>query len=241
MAAEILLNPGLYVGGARVSSAFNKAMIDGDAALVEMTGFGSTSRKFLKTVLSALASATGFYDPVVEAVLDTEWRSAAGHVFTALKEDNPGMPAWLMLNNLQSVGRGGVIDGASTMLWSAQANGAPAVCRGKSSLRNDALAATGAGTAVQLGATLATENIYAHLHVFSVSVGGTPQVTVKIQSDNASNFPSPTDIGTFVLASAVGAQRIVIPGPFTDDWYRAFATINSAGTFGLMVALSRRP
>jgi hypothetical protein len=241
MAAEVLLNAGIYVGGARVSYAFNAAKVDGDAAMIDQTGFGSGQRVFQKGIFSGMFSASGFYDAAVASALDDEWRSGNGDVFTMLENDNPGKVAFLMNQFTSRLSRGGTIAGQSTMTMEGASAVSPAVVRGKCSMRNDALVASGNGTPVQLGAVLANQSIYANLHVFSVSVGGTPSITAKIQSDNAIGFPSPTDIGSFAPATVVGAQRLVIPGAITDDWFRAVVTVNSAGTFGVMVSIGRYP
>ncbi len=88
------------------------------------------------------------------------------------------------------------------------------------------LTATGASTPQQLGAILAGESVYAALHVLSVSPGAT--LDAIVQSDNAVGFPSPTLRGTFPHMTAPGSAYLVIPGPVTDDWWRAAWTITGA-------------
>lgn len=84
---------------------------------------------------------------------------------------------------------------------------------------------TGTGTSVQLGAVPSDKCLYVCLHVLGAS-GTTPSLTVKMQSDNATGFPSATDQGTFTAATTYGGQTMKIAGPITDDWWRVAYTIS---------------
>ncbi len=86
------------------------------------------------------------------------------------------------------------------------------------------VSATGTGTGFQLGSVTASQRVYAALHVLSVA-GTTPSITVKIQSDNNSNFNSPTDVITFNAVTAHGGQFSSAAGSITDDWWRASWTV----------------
>jgi len=98
--------------------------------------------------------------------------------------------------------------------------------------------ATATGTAYQLGAVVSgTNKIVAKLHVFSVT-GGSGSVTVTIESDNASNFPTPITRGTFTAvatAAGVGRQVVEITTTITDDWWRAVATWTAGTDYSLAV------
>lgn len=98
--------------------------------------------------------------------------------------------------------------------------------------------ATATGTAYQLGAVVSgTNKVVAKLHVFSVT-GGSGSVTVTIESDNASNFPSPVTRGTFTAvatAAGVGRQVVEITSTITDDWWRAVATWTAGTNYSLAV------
>lgn len=83
---------------------------------------------------------------------------------------------------------------------------------------------TGNGTGLQLGAVLASQRLYANLHVLSVS-GTTPSLTVKVQSSVDNTFASPTDRITFTAATALSAQASSLLGAVTDTWFRATWTI----------------
>ena len=96
--------------------------------------------------------------------------------------------------------------------------------------------ATGNGTAVQVGAVASGRQMYAALHVLSVSGTATPTLTVKVQSDTV-GFGSATDQITFTAATAVGGQISRVAGPITDDYWRASWTISGTNPSFLFVVV----
>lgn len=86
------------------------------------------------------------------------------------------------------------------------------------------VSATGEGTGFQIGSVTASQRVYAALHVLSVA-GTTPSITVKIQSDNNSNFNTPTDRITFDAVTSHSGQFSSAVGSITDDWWRAVWTV----------------
>ena len=84
---------------------------------------------------------------------------------------------------------------------------------------------TFSSTGTQLGATSATQSLYAALHVTSFG-GTTPTLDVIVESDDNSGFTTPTTQLTFTqVTEAVSAQWLEDVGPVTDDWWRITATI----------------
>lgn len=120
--------------------------------------------------------------------------------------------------------------------WTVDVMGTGALVRGKS-LHNytTARTATGSGTSVQNVAVSSTQALYCALHVLSVSGTATPTLTVRVQSDNATGFPSPATVQTFTAATAVGNQFARVAGPITDDWFRADWTISGTNPSFLFV------
>jgi hypothetical protein len=100
--------------------------------------------------------------------------------------------------------------------------GAPLVSRTTAGLTGTAIAMTGPS---------ATQSMYACLHV--TAAAGT-NLVVKVQSDDAIGFPSPTDRITFSTMSAVGSQWSSVAGNLsTETHWRVVITIAS-GTFTAM-------
>jgi hypothetical protein len=100
-----------------------------------------------------------------------------------------------------------------------------------------ARATTGNGTSQQIGAVSTGFAMYVGLHVLSVA-DAAATLTVKVQSDNATGFPSPTDQATFTAASAIGGQTARILGPITDDWWRVTWTIAGGSSPSFLFAVS---
>lgn len=89
--------------------------------------------------------------------------------------------------------------------------------------------ATATTTALQLGAIGANQRVYAALHVLSVGGTAGPSLTVTVQGDTASTFPSPTTFATGAAITAPGSQFLVGPGGGSaDSWFRLSLVI--AGT-----------
>jgi hypothetical protein len=111
--------------------------------------------------------------------------------------------------------------------WSADARGTWPLVRGVSAHPSGTpRTATGVGTSLQLGALAEGQNMYANLHVLSVSGTAAPTLTMTVHSDNATGFPSTTLRGSFAAKTAVGGESIRIAGPITDDWWRLSWTIS---------------
>ena len=108
--------------------------------------------------------------------------------------------------------------------------------RGQVAAAKQSVAATGAlGSPVQLGAVSSTQKVYAIVHIF-----GTPgtTITVKVQSDNASNFPSAADVATIgPLTTAGGTWMTPVAGVIADDWFR-FNVSAITGTFTVAGAIA---
>src|SRR6266581_1213692 len=85
---------------------------------------------------------------------------------------------------------------------------------------------TGTGTAVPLGAVLASQRMYANLHVLSIAGTATPTITVTVQSNVDNTFGAPTTRISFGAATTLQGQAGSAVGPITDTWYRAIWTIS---------------
>jgi len=104
------------------------------------------------------------------------------------------------------------------------------VVRG-SKLATGLKSATASGTAYELGVVSALQNLYGILHVTTATGQGDQTLIVKIQSDTAENFPSPTDRITFTtVTTAVTAQWATpVAGEITDTWWRTVYTMTGTG------------
>lgn len=230
MGKFVLLNARLFVGTADLTSVNNQLEVNAEIEEKETTAFapsGGVWKEVLAGVRSTSISGAGQWEAGDAGKVDDESFADLGSIVPV------------------TIGPGGAADGALTYLtgalrtqyalggavgdvapWSAQLSGNWPLVRGVvGHPPGTARTSTGTGTAFQLGAVSATQQLYASLHVLSVS-GTTPSITVKVQSDNDQAFPSATDRITFTAATDRSGQLLRTAGAITDDWFRVSYTIS---------------
>lgn len=90
---------------------------------------------------------------------------------------------------------------------------------------------TGNGTIFQLGPVAAGQRFYYAAHIVGVA-GGSPTLTLDIQSAAAGGFGSPTTRYTSGVFGAAGWDWAVVSGPITDAFWRVqFAIGGSSPAF----------
>lgn len=232
MTKQILKNCRIFAGGVDLTSNANQVELKVAAEAKKTTSFGSGGwEESLIGLYEADISAGGqweagdmtkvddaLFDQLGDGVL-APWSILPGD--TAVAGDlayvsNELLSSYTLLDAVGEVAP-----------WKADAKGTGAVVRGALlHPPGTARTTTGSGTAIQVGALSATQALYVGFHVLSVS-GGTPSMTVKIQSDNAVGFPSSADQATFSAANTSGTFQVAkINGAVTDDWWRAQWTIS---------------
>ncbi len=244
MSKIVLTNVRAFAGAVDLTGVTNKVELDPKVAAVDVTNFGSAGwTELLGGLAETDIVAAGF------------WESGADVSYV-----DPGSFAALGAVGPWSVAPAGAADGALAYLTNAltatykpiqggvgDAAGFEATAKGSTKLARGLVAhppgtartASGTGSSFQVGALSATQSLYVNLHVLSVS-GTTPSLTVRIESDNATGFPSATTVGTFTAATAVGGQHMRIAGAVTDDWFRAAWTISgTTPSFLFVVTLGR--
>lgn len=100
-------------------------------------------------------------------------------------------------------------------------------------------AATGSGTAYQLGTLSATQKLYAAVCFLDVSAGGS--VVLTVESDNAGGFPSATTRATFTAATGATEEWKEVAGAITDDYWRITWARTGGATFNAVVAFGIGP
>lgn len=244
MGRFVLANTRLFMAGADLTTVNNKVELAAEAEEKDCTAF-TASGEVWKEVLGGLRStsmnASGQWeadDTALGKIDDTAW--------TTLGSVTPvsACPATAAVSSLDwftgflrtNYQLGGAVGDVAP--WSANGSGNWPLVRGV--VAHDpgtARTATGNGTSIQLGAVPSNKQLYAALHVLSVS-GTTPSLTVTIQTDNATGFPSSATALTFSAANAKGGQILRTAGPITDDWVRASWTISgSSPSFLFLVSV----
>lgn len=230
MAKFVLTNARLWTGGVDLTSVNNKLELSTERDAVETTSFDSAG---WTEVLAGLAET--------EITGEGQWEAGdASKVDDGLWSQLGGLTAWTVSPRTGAVADVAYFTNALTgsyqlggevgdvAPWTAKGAGSWPVVRGAvAHPSGTARTATGTGTAQQLGAVSATQQLYAALHVLSVSGTGSPTLTVTVQSDTT-GFGSPTTALTFAAATDRGGQILRVPGAITDDYFRPQWTI--AGT-----------
>jgi hypothetical protein len=240
MSKMVLLDVRLFAGGADLSGNSNKAEITAEVEDKDATNYRSEG---WKEVLAGLASSVINAEGQWEAgdpgkVDDNQWAllGSTGPWTISPADATVGSLAYFT-NALQSSYKvGGQVGDVAP--WAGKASGSWPVLRGQfAHPPGTARTASGTGTSLQLGAIPAGKRLYAAVHVLSVAGTSTPTITARVESDNATGFPSPVTQLTFAGATAQGGQILRTDGTaITDDWFRIAWTITGTAPSFLFVA-----
>ncbi|HCT81754.1 MAG TPA: hypothetical protein DGT23_35275 [Micromonosporaceae bacterium] len=238
MGIFILTNVRLFAGGCDFTARSNKVELAAEVEEKDSTTFNSAGwKEVLGGLGSAALAAEGFWEAGDASMVDNDTWSSLGSVggYTVCPNGAAaGDLAWT-LNALRAQykfgGAVGDIAPFSTAVSSSWPLGRGKVLHPPGTART----ATGSGTAVEVAAVPSGQYLYATLHVLSVSGTATPTITVRVQSDDASGFPSATTQITFTAATAIGGQIQRLAGPITDTWFRADWTISGTSPSFLFV------
>ncbi len=221
MSKEILKNATLLWGGLDLSSYANYATVEANTPPQSVLNFASAGwDEFLAGVLNAQVGVRGFYDA---AEPDATMFTGAQAAFSATKT-NPVVAGDIAYSTRGIITRysPGLQIGEVAKIDLGLRADHPLV-RGVC-LETGTFTATGNSAGIQHGAILATQKIYAFLHVTAAS-GTTPTLDLVLQSDDNSGFTSATARITFAQAIAVGWQVKELAGAVTDDYWRIARTV----------------
>lgn len=227
MANQVLKDARLWIGAYNLSGDANALVLEHLAELQDDTVLADVARSRISGLKGVALQCEGL------------WNAGAGEIDAPLHDDlgladvpvtvcpiagaAEGDKAFTFLAVQADYQRAAAVGELLRFSAGAQGRGAPLV--GGELLHNATRTATGSGGARQLGALSSEQRMYAALHVITVS-GGTPSLTVKVQSDEDSGFASPTDRITFAAKSAAGHDWSSVAGAVTDDWWRVNFTIS---------------
>lgn len=225
----VLLDARIYLETADLTGFSNKVDLSSSVVDLDKTTFGSGGwNERTGGLFDSQGTLDGFWDATDLTKPDDTFWANLGVSGTALTV----VPTSGAVGSLAYLGKvlecdykpGGQV--GQLLGWSAGLKGNTALARGQIlHPQGTARTTTGNGTAVQLGAVLATQRMYANLHVMSVS-GTTPSITVALQSNVDNTFGSPTTRLTFAADTVLDGQALSVLGPITDTWWRATWTIS---------------
>lgn len=223
----------VFVGGFDLSGQANQVDIPtASGSMNDVTTFGSGGdAEFRPGIRKTQINVSTYVD---EALIGSALRvGTSGLVCTVCDDDAEFAPGWsidgVSMSNNREMVPGGVVKAALSL------EGTGKLYHGELLLPRTVDTNGGNGSSRQLGAVAADERLYASLHVFAVTGGG---LTVKVQSDNATGFPSATDRISFTAATAVGSQFASVAGAITDDWFRvSWQQTATSATFAVLVGV----
>lgn len=218
-----------YFGAHDFSGDIDMWKMDGTAEALKKTTFRSGGANTYKMGLKSTTLAMeGFADLAMggqDEHLFSFYSGRTAAVVTIGNDETEGQPCCMtqQFTPQFTPGGGGPVGQMSRFTMQGQGTDVAGGVRGYLLKEQGAVSATGAiGTAVQIGAASSTQYRYATLHLMGTA--GT-SITVVLESDNASNFPSATTVGTFGPLTAVGGNWLTpVIGASTDDWYRLRVT-----------------
>lgn len=237
MAKQVLLNVRAFVGPADLTGQSNKIELVDTMEEKETTNYGSGGAKeLLAGVESVAIGAEGQWDSGDPGKIDDEmWANRRVIEAWTIGPETADASALAYLTQaarLNSKLFGAVGD---VLPWSLTAGGSwPLVRGGITQPPGTAITADGNATGLNLGATSASQRLYASLHVLSVAGTLVPTIACTIQSASSNAFSSPTTRLSFTTVSAVGGQIIrTAAAANAHTWYRAVFDVTSNGGVGM--------
>jgi len=227
-----LIDARIYYGSLDATGYSNHVEFSGDWEALDRTTFGSGgARERVNGLADATVNLGGFWDAGdLSKPDDVLWANNGTYTQPLTVGPTSGADGTLVYltkvsqNSYKPSGEVGKLFG-----WTADMNGNQPIARGLIlHPQGTARTATGTGTGRQLGAVLATQRLYANLHVMSIAGTSTPTITVKIQSSVDNTWASPTDRIAFTAATTLTGQPLNVLGAITDQWWRAVWTISGS-------------
>lgn len=244
MSSLVLTDSKLYLASFDLSGDMNAIALTYGADMLDATTFGNSTRinkAGLKTVVAQCeglwnADGTDQADDVLFSRVGT--REIPVTICPTTGAD--GEPAYIFRAAQSEYSPSGTVGEMLAFSVNMEgSDGAPLV-RGFVLQPASAKTATSTGTARELGAVSATQDLYGALHVIAAS-GTNPTLDVTVESDTAENFPSTTTRLTFAQKTAIGSDWQTAAGAITDTWYRVSYTIggtNPSFTFVVAVGIA---
>jgi hypothetical protein len=228
----------LFAGAYELTGQSNTIQLSYNAAMLDVTTMGMTTKSNLAGIKDVKLDAAGFM--VTPAVTDLTDQTLFANVglatipvsFFPTTGSIEGSLAYLFSAAQPDYTVGGAHGAMAPYKFSAVPGslGYPLVRGYVLEPGSVARVATGAGSGtINPGAAAATQRMYAALHVFSAVVGGGNTLDVIIQSDADGAFPAgSTTRFTFTQATGITSQYMMLAGPVTDAYWRASWTIAGA-------------
>lgn len=239
MAVQALVDAFLYGDSKDFTVDTNTITFEGGAESKDATTFASGGwTEVVGGLKSGSMNMAGFWqagtgqvDPIAWANLGT-----ADKLLTFGPTDTEGEPAYMLNSQESKYELFGAVGELVPFNIDAQLSaGNYGVVRGKLAKAKGNVSATGVlGSVVELTAVSSGQYVYAGVHIFTAGT----TITIKVQSDSASGFPSPTDVATIGPLTMTGGTFMTrVAGPITDSFFRMSVSAIT-GTFSVAGAIA---
>ncbi len=226
----------IWLNGIDVSPFFSSADWTAKVKTADVTTFKASWDSFISDTATSTLVAAGYYDSAdADKVRDT-LQAAVGQVtYSPAGALAIGDQCRLLNINTNDFKNGNKVGSAVTMAWGVQSTAPVGIGECLHVLQSEAIGTvTGTGTGLVAGVSTTT-GLVAHLHVTAMTGGDTHNF--KLQ-DCATLGGTYVDIasGGFVNVTAVGSQRLIVPGTIRA-FVKLVATINThAATYACAAA-----
>ena len=243
MTTQIIKNAKMMLGGYDLSGQLNSLSLQLGSEMQDDTVFGDNTRTSRSGIITVSAEINGFVeddssDPKVGDRMYAEI-GLENSIFSAYPENHAETDVGVAMKVMQgSFVPGGAV--GDLHAFSADFQARSRLYNG-TVVHNASKTSTGNGTALQLGAVGANDELYAWMHVTS-AVGTT--LDVDIESDNSGGFSSATTRGSFTQVATTVTSQLTAKlnsGAITDDWWRVAYTIAGGGPYVFLVGISIIP
>lgn len=241
MSLLVLTDAAIYAGYADLTGNHNKVDVGAEAEEKDSTSFASGGwKEVLGGIKSWMVQSDGGWESDT-GLLDPSWWADLGESMALTVCPDNGASAGDVayfgepVRSSYAPATGGVGEVAA---WSGKSSGKGPLISGQVAKAKTAVASTGQGSALNLGAVGAAQRLWVAAHVFSVS-GTTPTLDLVVQTDDNAGFTSATDQITLDQITTAGAvvQSTAI-GAITDTYQRVTWTVGgTTPSFLLFVAI----
>ncbi len=239
MAATVLKDVRLLVGGYEVTSDHNTVALNMLRPPVPKPSFGIDSNVYLPGLVKAEYSLDGWFDSDGStAIDDIKFAQFDGSVSNVLSIVAPDGAVGAVAYSFESIDTGyapfgGSIGDIAAFNVSGTSTGdmmRGIVIEAGTTARTETLTTA----EYTLGDIVAGETLYASLHVIATT--SSPTLDVVIESDELTGFASATPHITFPEASAIGDGFLSSTSTTTDTLWRAVATFGGSGSITFLIA-----
>lgn len=242
MAAFTLLNCTCYLHGYDLTTDLNQMNLSLSVDEQDATTFQPAGTAAFRRRRAGLRDIESSYEGYFQAGADGSTTDAPDNdqltelgvvdrVVTITPQGAETGPAFIYQAGRFSYEWGGAIGDLLPFSMSMNGTNGVGLVRGQLVKARGDVSATGAlGSVVNITGPTSTQYVYCAFHVFDAGT----TITVQLQSDTASNFPSPTTQATIGPLTAIGGTWVTrVAGPLLNEDYWRLNVSAITGTFNV--------